>query len=379
VTRPVTSGAYFPGDEPRLARLLDGFLAGLRDDLARQNFARDIRVLLLAGGYGRGEGGIFRADENSEPQLYNDLEFYIVVADSADAAPVENWCHAQAHHGEEKLGIEVEFKLLCESALCDAEPSMFFYDLLAAHRLVFGAQEFVDSLPTRLRDPALIPAHEAARLLFNRGTGLFFSMVALELGDSRVTDGFIERNHAKVRLALADAVLAVNGRHHFSCRERSARLAEPLRDTPPDWPRVVAWHAEGVGFKLHPRHRHPSREELAAAQREICTLWLSTFLWIEALRLGVPSFTAKSYAAYPGRLFPETKPARNFALHARDRLRRGGTLPGWFDYPRAALQRALVLALDGDQPSAALRLGLSRETPVDAIHAAYGRWWKFYN
>ena len=197
---------YFPGDEPLLAALLDEFLAALKEDLARQPFAGSVRALLLAGGYGRGEGGIFRGTETGAPQLYNDLEFFLIVADDAPMPPFEAWCASQAHRGEEKIGIEVEFKLLRESALRLAEPSMFFYDLLAAHIPVFGTREFTDSLPTALRDPALIPAHESARLLFNRGSGLFFSLVALERNDARAANGFIERNPAKVRLALADVV-----------------------------------------------------------------------------------------------------------------------------------------------------------------------------
>jgi hypothetical protein len=377
----VEAERYFPGDEPLLAALLDEFLAALKEDLGRQPFAGSVRALLLAGGYGRGEGGIFRENETGAPQLYNDLEFFLIVADDVPMPPFESWCASQAHRGEEKIGIEVEFKLLRESALRQAEPSMFFYDLLAAHIPVFGGREFTDSLPSALRDPALIPAHEAARLLFNRGSGLFFSLVALERNDARAANGFIERNHAKVRLALADAVLAVNGRHHFSCRERHQRLAEPLPSTPPGWPQLVAWHSEGVEFKLHPRHRFPSAAELREAQGKIAALWLSTFLWLESRRLGKNFAKPSDYAAFPGRLFPGTNPVRNFALHARDRFRRGGALPGWFDYPRAALQRALACALQPelDFKSAARQLALRGEVPLDKLHDAYLAWWKFYN
>ncbi|MEI8341749.1 MAG: hypothetical protein WCH43_09475 [Verrucomicrobiota bacterium] len=372
---------YFPDEEPGLASVLDEFLASLKEDLHRQTWVGSVRALLLAGGYGRGEGGVFRESEHSAPQLYNDLEFFVLIADHAPLAPVEAWCATHAHRGEEKTGIEVEFKLLRRSALSQGAPSMFFYDLLSANRLVFGEREFLDSLPESLRIPALIPLHEAARLLFNRGSGLFYSRVALERNDVRAGNGFIERNHAKVRLALADAVLAANGRYHFSCRERHLRITGPLPFTPPDWPTLVAWHGEGVEFKLHPRHCFPPAAELRESQGKITALWLSTFLWLESRRLGRNFSGPGEYAAFRGRLFPGMNPMRNLALHARDRIRRGGALPHWFDYPRAALQRSLVCVLqpEPDDPQAARELALRGDESIDVIHDAYLGWWKYYN
>ena len=378
-----TDGSYFPDDEPRLAALLDGFLASLSEDLARHPFSSEVCILLLAGGYGRGEGGVFQANEPAEPQLYNDLEFYLILRDGASAGPADQWCAAQAHRGDELLGIEVEFKILREGEFRAAEPSMFYYDLLAAHRVVFGPADFASTIRAELRDPALIPLHEATRLLFNRGTGLFFSSVALHRNDARVANGFIERNHAKVKLALADAVLACAGRYHFSCRERDRRMREkqPGMSVPPDWETLAAWHAEGVEFKLHPRHRHPSISEMQATHDELRRVWIRTFLWLETLRLGTPFHSAADYAGYAGRLYPRTNALRNCALHWRDRLKRGAALPTLFDYPRAPLQRALVLLLQAepDFDGACKALGLTPPCSLDALAEAYERWWRYYN
>jgi hypothetical protein len=361
--------------------LLDGFLSSLAEDLQRQPFAKRVRSLLLAGGYGRGEGGIFRASEDAAPQLYNDLEFYLITSGGGFGGEIGGWCARQSHAGDALLGIEVEFKLIGESAFRSASPSMFYYDLLAAHRMVFGSGDFTKSLPARLSDPALIPSHEAARLLFNRGTGLFFSRTALELGDERVGNGFIERNHAKARLALADAVLAFNGQYHFSCRERHSRLEKPLAKTPPDWVQIKAWHAEGLEFKLHPRHRQPSAGALNEAQRELSRVWLNAFLWLESWRLGVEFGDAAAYAWHRDRLFPDAGMVKNIVLHVRDRLKRGAALPGWSDYPRAALQRALALVLQKkpDVPGAGKALGMKTGCTLPALHDTYERWWRFYN
>ncbi len=376
----MAAGRYFPGGPPALAEKLDRFLARLAASLGAQPFAEKAAFLLLAGGYGRGEGGIFQASEIAPAELYNDLEFYLVLRDPSAERDAAQWCHAEAHRGEEETGIEVEFKVLALAALHRAGPSMFYSDLLAAHGFVWGDAALVAALPARLRDPALIPAHEAARLLFNRGTGLYFCARQLGENGPPPDSAFIERNHAKVRLALADAVLALNGRHHFSCRTRHERLGEPLAQTPPDWLQLQDWHASAVDFKFHPRHENPTRETLRARQTELTAAWIGTFLWLESLRLRHAFRTPGDYAAWPGRLFPEFPAARNFLLHLRDRLRRGTPPRGWFDYPRAPLQRALVLLLQSAAAPAIPRLlALPPDASPDEIHTAYRRWWGFYN
>lgn len=376
----MAAGRYFPGGHPALAEKLDRFLARLAASLGAQPFAEKAAFLLLAGGYGRGEGGIFRASETAPAELYNDLEFYLVLRDPAAERAAARWCHAEAHRGEEETGIEVEFKVLALAALHRAGPSMFYSDLLAAHGFVWGDAALVAALPARLRDPALIPAHEAARLLFNRGTGLYFCERRLADSGADTDSAFLERNHAKVRLALADAVLALNGRHHFSCRTRHERLGEPLAQTPPDWLQLKDWHASAVDFKFHPRHENPSRETLRARQTELTAAWIGTFLWLESLRLRHAFRTPADYAAWPGRLFPEFPAARNFLLHLRDRLRRGTPPRGWLDYPRAPLQRALLALLGSlPAPTAAHLLALPGAATAGEIHTAYRRWWGFYN
>ena len=372
---------YFPEKEPSLTSLLDAFLGTLRDDLAARPIARTVRSLMLAGGYGRGEGGVYRENGASAVHLYNDLEFYMIVAGQSAVRSAEEWCREQAARGEHELGIEVEFKVIAEMALRQAPASMCIYDLLAAHRLVYGSENFVRTLPPPLSDPSVIPQHEAARLLFNRGSGLLFSASALRAGDDRIRNGFVERNHAKLRMALADAVLAVNGRYHFSCLERHRRLCAPSLEVPPAWPELVAWHDEGVTFKFHPRHRYPSESELQETQEKMTRIWLQTFLWVESLRLSQKFSDAEHYAKHPARLFPELQPWRNFALHVRDRWKRGASLANWFDYPRAALQRALVLLIDspGDFEGAAYAMGLQSPIQPERVLDRYHYWWRFYN
>jgi hypothetical protein len=287
---------------------------------------------------------------------------------------VAAWCHRWAQAGTAELGIDVEFKLLAATALATAEPTMFYFDLLQGHRLVWGDPGVLQPAPAALRDPQRLPLSEPARLLFNRGSGLLFARWRLEDAPDD-PDGFVERNHAKARLALADAVLAAAGRHDGSCRRRAERIARGDFPTPPSFAALQAWHADGVRFKLQPRHRRPGAAALAAENRALAAAWRETFLWLEARRLRVELPDSRAYVHHRGRLFPATHRRVNFLLHVRDRLRRGAALPGWSDYPRAALQRALVAGLAGDAAAAALCLG---STAAD-WRTDYRRWWGCYN
>lgn len=367
---------YFLEDEPALAGLLDGFLAELASDLERQPFHGEVAALVLGGGYGRGEGGVFRAVDAGPAELYNDLEFFMFTERRASAPALTVWCHRWEKLGTARLGIDVEFKCLPAATLQTAAPTMFYFDLLQGHRMVWGRRSVLADAPATLRNPAAIPLSEPVRLLFNRGSGLLFARWRLEEHPEDAS-GFVERNHAKMRLALADAVLAAAGRHDGRCEKRAERIQAGRFFQPAEFLRLQQWHAEGVEFKLRPRHRHPGAAVLLAENKALTAAWLDVFLWLERRRLNQTLVAAPDYVNFPGRIFSGTASTKNFILHLRDRLRRGAALPRWTDYPRGTLQRALVAAQcpgGGEQIAAQL----IEATPAN-WRAEYRRWWSFYN
>jgi len=376
---------YFIDEEPALIEKLDAFLGKLRHSLEESPFKTQLVVLLLGGGYGRGEGGVYRGPEIRGAALYNDLEFYVITTGRRAPPGLQEWCNQWAEEGHRETGIEVEFKILPASALQQGEPSMFYYDLLLGHRLVWGVDSFCTSLPASLRDAMGIPATEVARLLFNRGSGLLFCREILSKNDSSGDSTFIERNHAKARLALADAALALNGRYDWSCQSRHAQLEASLAQIPPDWPLLKEWHGQGVNFKLRPRHEFPGAQVLRERQKEMTAVWLRTFLWVESIRLKKSWPDPAAYVSEAGRIFPESSGFKNMALRVRDRLRIGSRLPDLFDYPRGALQRVLVLLLGSAETNrvawrqAACLLGRSPTSDPGTIMQAYRWWWQRYN
>ena len=373
--RPV----FFPGSHPRLWEKMHRFLEDMRRQLDQHGQDLRVAALALAGGYGRGEGGVYM-DEDGDALLYNDVEFYLFTHGAASERLLR-WVQNVEHAGRTGFGVPVEIKVLPVDWLFKAEPSMFLYDLVVGHRIVYGPADFLREEALRpLHDSNRIPLHEATRLLFNRGSGLLFSAAKLSVIDSEWDAGFIERNHAKVKLALGDAVLVVNGLYDSSCRERNRRLTPRLLQKPPCWSEVQRLHAAGVGFKLHPRHEHSLPQHFRQTQGDLVRLWSEVFLWLESLRLGVRFADLSAYAQYPGRLLPEFSAARNFSLRVRDTIRHRERLPYPFDHPRAVLQRALAAFLqpnDGTVDLAAGQkvLGVSE----DASFETYRRWWGRYN
>lgn len=332
----MSSCQFFPTEEPALRAALDSYLEWLAGEAAKEN---GFRALLLGGGYGRGEGGVF-LDSRGCAKLYNDLEFYY-FGSPLPAGVIKRW----AHEGEERLGIEIEFKSMTPEAFARVRPSMFYYDLLSRHVLVAGSDDWVASLPQELSSAASIPPEEASRLLVNRGMSLL-SCLRWADGNMELPPGFCDRIAAKLKLALADSVLCSVGRYDWSCRERDRRLASQ-RDVPPDWEKLVAWHAEGLSFKLHPRHTDFPPADWKQPLEELRRAWVSTFLWIESRRLGLRFENARDYKDCRGSHFSAEPVWSNLMRQARD-LRRSSRVPFlWGDHPRSAIWKSLALLMEG--------------------------------
>ena len=333
----MTGRKYFPEEQPALEADLDSYLKWLGEEVGG---LPGFKALLLGGGYGRGEGGIWTG--GGAASLYNDLEFYL-FAENASASLLKKWIH----EGERRLHIEIEIKVIPPAAFERARPSMFYYDLLSACIVVAGDVAWISSLPAALRSSAAIPPLEAARLLVNRGMSLLRCLRWAD-GGMELPAGFCDRITSKLKLALADAVLCSLGRYHWSCRERNRLLAD-VTDFPPGGELLLKWHAEGVAFKFHPHHRDQAPADWRQALGELRAAWLRTFLWVESRRLGSGFASARDYANFPGRIFPEEPPASNLLRQARD-LARGGRV-AWTgtDHPRSAVWKSLALLLDPDR------------------------------
>lgn len=330
-----------------------------------------LEAVFLGGGYGRGEGGVLAAPEGE--RAYNDLEFYVFVRGDRH---FNEWRHARALDvlGEiltPSAGAHIEFKLASRREFERMPISMFSYDLVTAHRLLFGSEYFFAACAHHCHAPK-IPLVEATRLLMNRGSGLLFARERLEAPAFTAADAdFVARNLAKAQLALGDAVLTAFHRYHWSCKERHRRLKHDLAlASAPAWhDQILRLHEEGVRFKLHPVRSAESREQLQRRWEEILPAALQVWLWVEERRLGITFAGARHYALDRRAKDQAGLSPRRLAAQLWQGGTRGLFSAEPFRSPRERLLRALALLLWEPEALTDPRLlrRLQRELHTDAV------------
>lgn len=328
--------------EKHLADVCDQVLAGIQSLIPPDK----LDGLLLGGGYGRGEGGVLLTDAGARP--YNDLEFYVFIRgnnwlnERRYRAALQKLGHEIAH----SAGIEIEFKIISAGKLRHSPPSMFYYDLLMGHRWLWGHEGILVGCGHH-RLAHRIPAAEATRLLMNRCSGLLFAREKLRHWPFTEADAdFVGRNLAKAQLAFGDAVLTAFGQYHWSCRQRHAHLRELAATEKFDWlPELLAHHAAGVEFKLHPRRTRAPLATLMAQHEELSSIGLRVWLWLESRRLGRTFSSGRDYALSSLDKCPETNLWRNLLVNLN--LFGPAMLfePHAARYPRERLFHALAILL----------------------------------
>jgi len=310
--------------------------------------ASKLEAVLLGGGYGRGEGGVLRGPAGDRP--YNDLEFDVAIKGNRHVNEF------RYHRRLEVLGeilthladVEVEFKITSLVEMAVRPVSMFSYDLVAGHRLLWS------NPPARRLSGCdhhgcaeSIPSEEATRLLMNRCSGLLFARDELEREPfTPAAADFARRNIAKVQLACGDAMLTACGRYHWSCRERHHRLERLAASEPWPWfDAVLRHHGAGVEFKLHPTSGGISRAALSALHREVTALARQCWLCLEARRLGRAFSSARAYAEDAGDQCPDAPLLHNFILNFRANGFRLRAHPSPWRHPRQRVFRSLALLL----------------------------------
>jgi hypothetical protein len=300
--------------EQHLARTCEKIAAGIRGLVSPQR----LEGLLLAGGYGRGEGGVLRAAGGDRP--YNDLEFYVFLRGSRH---VNEFRFGRALHvlGEiltPQAGAEVEFKIASLRELAASPVNMFSYDLVLGHRWIAGNDELLAQCGHHF-EADRIPLSEATRLLMNRCSGLLFARERLERPVFSASDAdFVRRNIAKAQLALGDAMLVARGEYHWSVRERHRELERLARLYPTARLNEVSQHhTAGVEFKLRPERSTATREELATQHAIVSARAKEIWFWIEEQRLRTTFATPHAYATSPCNKWPESTGLRTALVNLR--------------------------------------------------------------
>jgi len=323
---------------------LDAVLRRLTADTATE-LGRELVVLVLGGGYGRGEGGVVVRDGREQP--FNDLDLTIVVRHRrrVPLARLDPICRRYA--GE--LGIHVDFSRPLTPADVRRLPHwLMWQDLVNGHIELAGPPGWLRAhAPPRILEP--LPAIEATRLLLNRGAGLLWAMRVVDGLEPEPDEGFVRRNWYKCALALGDALLIAHRRHATPYRGRDERLAARAREDPEvaglD---LLELYRRALGFKFRP-DLAPAVPETREALAGLAALWAAVLLHVETVRTRRCWEDLDDYVQWPGLREPEEhtpgKVLRNLAHGLR---RRRPSLR----YPREELYTALpaLLGQAGELP-----------------------------
>lgn len=344
--------------------------------------ADKFQALLLGGGYGRGEGGVLSTPDGDAP--YNDLEFFLLISGHPrlNERRYGAAIHALEHRMTEKIGIEVEFKILSLEKLASSPTTMFYYDLVCGHQVTAGPVTVLDRC-SHHADASRIPMEEATRLMMNRCSSLLFAAERLSRSGFTKDDlDFTARNIAKAQLALGDVILTTLGKYHWSCIERDKQLASINE---PELPMVdlIAFHKVGVEFKLHPFPGSSTRDELQALHQSVTQAAWAVWSWQEGKRLGISTASADAYA-HGGNKCPESAVLKNVLIRLRAFGVKGILSPLAFRYPREGLLNSLSMLLWAPElvPAGYDWLSTQLLSPVttrpEAI-AAYEKLWHRFN
>ncbi|MDD3118175.1 MAG: hypothetical protein PHQ27_03270 [Victivallales bacterium] len=257
-------GKYTIADHPELDAVIDAALPRIVAAALATPHGHTIAAIVLGGGYGRADGGAYR-DAVGHYRPYNDFDLFVFTQGRSRRSRrrLDAELAAAMTEPARALGIHVDFGPAQNLSLLPRTPfTMMWQELKQGHMVVYGAPDVLAAMPEY--DLKRMPLEEGAKLLLNRGTGLWLARTELAAGLSTpaATD-FTARNLWKAVLACGDAALIARNAYEPTLAARLARLRE-LATTEPELNPTAQWYLQAATFKQQPRDYTPE---------EIGVLW----------------------------------------------------------------------------------------------------------
>lgn len=281
--------------DPEINRVIAGQLRRVAEEMLDLLGDRLFSVL-IAGGFGRGEGGVVRDVQGIRP--INDYDFYLVVK---DVKKVRRQFGNQIEKLAQRLAVEFRIKqvdlgLVSRWQLWIPRDSVTRYEAAFGHQIVYGPE----SVCIRSVKAPDIPLAEGAQYFFTRGGGLLIARCILEnkghyeaLGMPWVENFSIEMN--KAAIALGDAELILRRQYHWSYVERLRRF-EALFDHKTCC--FFSLYREAVTQKLNPQVPFYAERDLEGEWTALARVLSERFLVFEENRLGCAFTDLEEYERF---------------------------------------------------------------------------------
>ena len=275
----------------------------------RAQMVADLEAILLAGGFGRGEGGVLRKPDGSI-HIVNDFDVEIVYRESlgrlASKLKVQFMHRRALAVLAEKLADEFDMKqvdltLRGLHSMAVERPRLADFDMRHGHRLLWGATDPCDAM-RRFRADEIDP-FEGTWLLRNRAVGLVLARLYLEqpgaLRAEHCENFYIEIN--KSALAMGDALWILSRRYDVSYAKRKQDFSALAALGFPGFDELAAAYDRAAEYKLRPvEDQYPGEAPIDLWQR-LAAAHVRMFLWFESARLGTSFDTVEAWCTWADR------------------------------------------------------------------------------
>jgi hypothetical protein len=305
---------FTTSDDAALEQRIAADLDAVREELLRELPRAELDLLVLGGGYGRGEGGALATPDGLRP--YNDYDL-VLVHHASDPRRLQATLDAIGRRHSARTGIHVDVLPIQRRRLPRLPPALTWYELGQGHRVLWGDPAVLAPLVNR----RLADVHptEWGRLLVNRGSGLLFAQwlragfaCAVVAGDDE--PAFTTRQIYKGWLSLGDVWLAQRGQYDAQVRERARRFERCVAaGQGPSWADA---YARAVDFKLRPFLRAPD-DVRAAELGQLSRLYAAAMREHRSAPVDPARALWATLRAVPRSAWPRSLPLRP----ARERLR----------------------------------------------------------
>jgi hypothetical protein len=313
---------------------------------------RDLVAVVLGGGYGRGEGGVFQ--HNGSEELFNDYDMFVVVKNVGRRRRAE---YLRAINGlrdglNSATGIEVDFGPLKTLRELEKAPFwLFYYELRYGHKIACGDQGALSIMPNWNGDD--IPPMEGMKLLLNRAVGLMLVRRKLrEHPEDEESKGFIIRNIFKAHMAVGDVLLMMKNDYDYSYQKRLEVMEKYKDDETVRRLDLYDDYCNAVRFKLRPQKDAIDSSEFETLLDEA----VSKFETMYHLALGACCRTEHSNGdllenikSVPNDWSCPAEIAKNVVLNFRDCGLSNCSLRWFLKYPRCRLFFTLPFVLFRDR------------------------------
>lgn len=243
-------------------------------------------VIWLGGSYGRGEGAVYRQQNNEKPWF--DYDIFIIYRqagyENKTLKAYQNWRMVL----ENRLNISVDIRslgdLLCLEQL---KPSLMNYDLFYGHQVLWGDS----SLLAGMKTPAQPGGEMALRLL------VYWGGQILRLGDQEGRNRLEGMENSvlmdlwyRSASAIGDACLLARQDYHVSLQERAQRYQKWQIANGRKWIRELGYlYQEAMQYRIQPSDFSRHGKHILRRHDKLLELFVKAYLYILETHLQHPT------------------------------------------------------------------------------------------